>query len=63
MTVALSFAYGFVCVLQGELEEGLKVYKDLIDENPTDFRPYLCQASYLQVFLCDTLTLLRIWKK
>uniref|UniRef100_A0A162B1C8 Uncharacterized protein n=1 Tax=Daucus carota subsp. sativus TaxID=79200 RepID=A0A162B1C8_DAUCS len=35
-------------VVKGELEEGLKVYKDLIDENPTDFRPYLCQASYLQ---------------
>ncbi|WOG82152.1 hypothetical protein DCAR_0101314 [Daucus carota subsp. sativus] len=30
--------------LHGELEEGLKVYKDLIDENPTDFRPYLCQG-------------------
>ncbi|XP_017258673.1 protein SLOW GREEN 1, chloroplastic [Daucus carota subsp. sativus] len=31
-------------VVKGELEEGLKVYKDLIDENPTDFRPYLCQG-------------------
>lgn len=31
-------------VVKGELEEGLKDYQDLIDENPADFRPYLCQG-------------------
>lgn len=35
----------FLCIMQGELEKGLKDYQDLIDENPTDFRPYLCQVS------------------
>ncbi|KAK1371627.1 protein SLOW GREEN 1, chloroplastic [Heracleum sosnowskyi] len=31
-------------VVKGELEEGMEIYKDLIVENPTDFRPYLCQG-------------------
>ncbi|PSS30263.1 Protein SLOW GREEN 1 like [Actinidia chinensis var. chinensis] len=31
-------------VVQGELEEGLKNFQILIDENPRDFRPYLCQG-------------------
>ncbi|CAK8567824.1 unnamed protein product [Lathyrus sativus] len=31
-------------VVQGELEEGLKRCQDLIDQNPRDFRPYLCQG-------------------
>ncbi|WCJ29872.1 Tetratricopeptide repeat (TPR)-like superfamily protein [Euphorbia peplus] len=31
-------------VVKGELEEGLKKYQDLINENPRDFRPYLCQG-------------------
>ncbi|KAK3211799.1 hypothetical protein Dsin_016505 [Dipteronia sinensis] len=31
-------------VVKGELEEGLKKFQDLINENPRDFRPYLCQG-------------------
>ncbi|CAL5204268.1 unnamed protein product [Lathyrus oleraceus] len=31
-------------VVQGELEEGLKRCQDLINQNPRDFRPYLCQG-------------------
>ncbi|KAK7316993.1 hypothetical protein RJT34_00861 [Clitoria ternatea] len=31
-------------VLQGNFEEALKRFQDLIDENPRDFRPYLCQG-------------------
>lgn len=31
-------------VVQGELDKGLKKFQDLIDENPRDFRPYLCQG-------------------
>ncbi|KAJ4828085.1 hypothetical protein Tsubulata_018952, partial [Turnera subulata] len=31
-------------VVKGELEEGLKKFQDLIDDNPRDFRPYLCQG-------------------
>ncbi|CAK9165341.1 unnamed protein product [Ilex paraguariensis] len=31
-------------VVKGELEDGLKEFQDLIDENPRDFRPYLCQG-------------------
>lgn len=31
-------------VVQGDLEEGLKRFQDLVDENPRDFRPYLCQG-------------------
>ncbi|XP_027338600.1 protein SLOW GREEN 1, chloroplastic isoform X2 [Abrus precatorius] len=31
-------------VVQDNLEEGLKRFQDLIDENPRDFRPYLCQG-------------------
>ncbi|XP_038880966.1 protein SLOW GREEN 1, chloroplastic [Benincasa hispida] len=31
-------------VVKGELEEGLKKFQDLVDENPRDFRPYLCQG-------------------
>lgn len=31
-------------VAKGELEEGLKKYQLLIEENPGDFRPYLCQG-------------------
>ncbi|XP_021895544.1 protein SLOW GREEN 1, chloroplastic isoform X3 [Carica papaya] len=30
--------------LHGELEEGLKKFQDLVNENPRDFRPYLCQG-------------------
>ncbi|XP_059624387.1 protein SLOW GREEN 1, chloroplastic [Cornus florida] len=31
-------------VMKGELEEGLENFKDLVNENPRDFRPYLCQG-------------------
>ncbi|KAG9458771.1 hypothetical protein H6P81_003279 [Aristolochia fimbriata] len=31
-------------VVKGDLEEGLKRYQDLVNENPRDFRPYLCQG-------------------
>ncbi|MED6188571.1 hypothetical protein PIB30_087192 [Stylosanthes scabra] len=31
-------------VVQGDLEEGLKRFQDLVNENPGDFRPYLCQG-------------------
>ncbi|KAK2999787.1 hypothetical protein RJ639_023533 [Escallonia herrerae] len=31
-------------VVKGELEEGLKQFETLVDENPRDFRPYLCQG-------------------
>ncbi|TYI57029.1 hypothetical protein E1A91_D11G251500v1 [Gossypium mustelinum] len=31
-------------VVQGELEEGMKKFQDLIKDNPRDFRPYLCQG-------------------
>ncbi|GAB4847687.1 hypothetical protein Ancab_026749 [Ancistrocladus abbreviatus] len=30
--------------LHGELDKGLKMFQNLIDENPRDFRPYLCQG-------------------
>ncbi|TKY73890.1 SLOW GREEN 1 protein [Spatholobus suberectus] len=32
-------------VVQGNLEEGLKRFQELIDQNPRDFRPYICQVS------------------
>ncbi|KDP35273.1 hypothetical protein JCGZ_09432 [Jatropha curcas] len=31
-------------VVKGQLEEGLKRFQDLVNENPRDFRPYLCQG-------------------
>lgn len=31
-------------LVQGDLDEALKKYQELIDENPRDFRPYLCQG-------------------
>lgn len=31
-------------VVKGELDDALKLFKDLINENPRDFRPYLCQG-------------------
>ncbi|XP_054804696.1 protein SLOW GREEN 1, chloroplastic isoform X2 [Prosopis cineraria] len=30
-------------VAKGDLEEGLKRFQELVDEDPRDFRPYLCQ--------------------
>lgn len=37
-----------IVYLQGELEEGLKKFQTLVDENPQDFRPYLCQVSHIR---------------
>ncbi|KAI4317180.1 hypothetical protein L6164_025073 [Bauhinia variegata] len=31
-------------VVKGGLDEGLKQFQDLVEENPRDFRPYLCQG-------------------
>lgn len=31
-------------VIQGRYEEALKVYQDLVKDEPRDFRPYLCQG-------------------
>nr|XP_007137586.1 hypothetical protein PHAVU_009G138700g [Phaseolus vulgaris]ESW09580.1 hypothetical protein PHAVU_009G138700g [Phaseolus vulgaris] len=31
--------------VQGNLEEGLKRLQELIDQDPRDFRPYICQVS------------------
>ncbi|KAI3981537.1 hypothetical protein MKX01_007457 [Papaver californicum] len=31
-------------VVKGDLEEGLKFFQDLVDDDPRDFRPYLCQG-------------------
>lgn len=31
-------------LVKGDLNEALKKYGELIDENPRDFRPYLCQG-------------------
>ncbi|KAJ4953671.1 hypothetical protein NE237_030503 [Protea cynaroides] len=31
-------------VVKGNLEEGLKKFQDLVNDNPRDFRPYLCQG-------------------
>ncbi|XP_021895543.1 protein SLOW GREEN 1, chloroplastic isoform X2 [Carica papaya] len=33
-----------IAQMHGELEEGLKKFQDLVNENPRDFRPYLCQG-------------------
>ncbi|KAL7605181.1 hypothetical protein Lser_V15G19355 [Lactuca serriola] len=35
---------GQMHVVKGGFDEALKLFKDLIDENPRDFRPYLCQG-------------------
>lgn len=31
-------------LVKGDLDEALKKYQELVDENPRDFRPYLCQG-------------------
>lgn len=36
-------------VVEGDLEEGLMKFQCLIDENPRDFRPYLCQGIILSL--------------
>lgn len=30
---------------QGQFEEGLKIFQQMVNDNPRDFRPYLCQVS------------------
>ncbi|KAF9626255.1 hypothetical protein IFM89_031647 [Coptis chinensis] len=42
-------------VTKGDLEEGLKKFQDLVDENPCDFRPYLCQEFPQRGFLDDVM--------
>lgn len=49
----LTYLSLLVC-LQGELEEGLKNFQLLVDENPRDFRPYLCQVSDYGISCCCT---------
>ena len=62
--VALTFSftncyYTYIYTFQGELEEGLKKFQDLVDENPRDFRPYLCQVMKI---LAYSLLLFRVSK-
>ncbi|KAK4345619.1 hypothetical protein RND71_035795 [Anisodus tanguticus] len=33
-----------IWVIEGKYDEALKVYRELVDEEPGDFRPYLCQG-------------------
>lgn len=33
-----------IWVIEGKYDEALKVYQELVDEEPGDFRPYLCQG-------------------
>eukprot|EP00249_Psilotum_nudum_P022166 c28400_g1_i1 orf=217-1821(+) len=40
----LRLLIGQVYTLQGKLEEALQQYTVMIDEDPKDFRPYLCQG-------------------
>ena len=54
--VALTFSftncyYIYIYTFQGDLEEGLKKFQDLVYENPRDFRPYLCQVMKILAYL------------
>ncbi|KAF9609025.1 hypothetical protein IFM89_012465 [Coptis chinensis] len=40
------FPKGVLGFIKGDLEEGLKKFQDLVDENPRDFWPYLCQIVF-----------------
>lgn len=47
----------FICiiilyVLQGEMEEALERFEDLVKEDHRDFRPYLCQVILLIFISC-----------
>ncbi|XP_075104082.1 uncharacterized protein LOC107770234 [Nicotiana tabacum] len=33
-----------IWVIEGKYDDALKVYHELVDEEPSDFRPYLCQG-------------------
>ncbi|CAN8229577.1 unnamed protein product [Cochlearia groenlandica] len=35
---------GQMHIVKGEFEQGLKIFKEMVKENPRDFRPYLCQG-------------------
>ncbi|XP_010555328.1 PREDICTED: protein SLOW GREEN 1, chloroplastic [Tarenaya hassleriana] len=35
---------GQMHIVMGQLEAGLKIFREMVDENPRDFRPYLCQG-------------------
>ncbi|KAL1190299.1 protein SLOW GREEN 1 [Cardamine amara subsp. amara] len=35
---------GQMHIVKGQFEEGLKVFQHMVNENPRDFRPYLCQG-------------------
>jgi hypothetical protein len=49
----LSFAkYVYLYVLQGELDEGLKKFQDLVKEDPRDMWPYLNLVCFLTLFTC-----------
>lgn len=30
---------------QGQFEEALKIFQEMVKDNPRDFRPYLCQVN------------------
>lgn len=46
-----TYYYIHIYTFQGDLEEGLKKFQDLVDENPRDFRPYLCQVMKILAYL------------
>ena len=49
----MSFAkYVYLYVLQGELDEGLKKFQDLVKEDPQDMWPYLNLVCFLTLFTC-----------
>ncbi|KAG2244531.1 hypothetical protein Bca52824_093618 [Brassica carinata] len=35
---------GQMHIVKGEFEEGLKIFQEMVNDNPRDFRPYLCQG-------------------
>ncbi|KAJ0230009.1 hypothetical protein HA466_0312290 [Hirschfeldia incana] len=35
---------GQMHIVKGEFEEGLKIFQQMVKDNPRDFRPYLCQG-------------------
>lgn len=32
---------------QGQFEEALKIFQQMVNDNPRDFRPYLCQVIFI----------------
>ncbi|KAF8093162.1 hypothetical protein N665_0389s0025 [Sinapis alba] len=35
---------GQMHIVKGQFEEGLKIFQQMVNDNPRDFRPYLCQG-------------------